>query len=82
VIKIFSLGIPEALIASPTSFSDQEKKFTINIRQITAGNIYCIPVHTVLTILIDQRAVQMPISALQRVEDGFAHFAGLCLPCA
>lgn len=34
------------------------------------------------TILVDKRAVQMPIAALQRMQDGLAHLAGFGLPCA
>lgn len=75
-MKICSLGMPDALIASPTSFSEHIK--IINFQQFHAGRVYM----SGQTILVDQRAVQMPIAALQRMQDGLAHLTGFCLPCA
>lgn len=65
-----SRGTPELLIASPTSFSEASHQRDSQLTVIS------------LTVLVDQSAVEMFISGLERVENGVANFSRLGLPCA
>ena len=70
-MKSSSRGTPEALMASPTSFS----RWSVSYLLMSEA-----PVSQ--TVLIDQCAIQVSVATLQGVFHGLANLARLGLPCS